>query len=155
VTDPASTAARRFDDVDDVYALLRSEGHRVTAPLRFVLAELFDAEGPISAQRISASSPGAGLQPSSVYRALERLEELGVVRHVHLGHGPSLYLLVGSGEREFLLCERCGAVRSVDPAELDSVREAIERRFGYRARFGHFPIVGVCAECAAAGRAGS
>ena len=149
MTEPAATAPRRFEDVDDVYALLRAEGHRVTAPLRFVLAELFAAAAPISAQRISEGSPGAGLRPSSVYRALERLEELGVVRHVHLGHGPSLYLLVGAGEREFLLCERCGAVRAVDPSELDPVRRSIERRTGYRARFGHFPIVGLCARCAA------
>lgn len=154
MTEPAASAVRQFETIGDVYALLRAEGHRVTAPIRFVLAELFAAEGPISAQQISDRSPGRGLQPSSAYRALERLEELGVVRHVHLGHGPSLYLLVGSGEREFLLCERCGVVRSVDPLDLDPIRDALERRFGYWARFGHFPIVGLCAECAAAERAG-
>jgi Fur family transcriptional regulator, ferric uptake regulator len=150
VTEPAATPTREFETIGDVYDLLRAAGHRVTAPIRFVLAELFAAEGPISAQQISDHSPGRGLQPSSAYRALERLEELGVVRHVHLGHGPSLYLLVGSGEREFLLCERCGDVRSVDPVDLDPVRTVVERRFGYRARFGHFPIVGLCAECAGA-----
>jgi Fur family transcriptional regulator, ferric uptake regulator len=153
VTEPAITPSRRFEDADEVFALLRAEGHRVTAPIRFVLAELFAADGPISAQQISDRSPDQGLQPSSVYRALERLEELGVVRHVHLGHGPSLYLLVGSGEREFLVCERCGAVCSVEPAAMDTIRNAVEQRFGYRARFGHFPIVGLCAECAKSARA--
>jgi len=151
VTEPAASAPRSFDDIDDVFALLRAEGHRVTAPIRAVLATLFAADAPISAQAISAGSAVAGLQPSSVYRALERLEELGVVRHVHLGHGPSLYLLVGTGEREFLLCERCGAVTSVEPRQLDPVRKQVERRFGYRVRFGHFPLVGLCAECAAIG----
>lgn len=150
MTEPAASTPRRFEEIEDVYALLRSEGHRVTAPIRFVLAELFAAEAPLSAPQIADRSPGSGLQPSSAYRALERLEELGVVRHVHLGHGPSLYMLVGSGEREFLLCERCGRVRSVEPAELDPVRDALERRFGYRARFGHFPIVGLCSECTVA-----
>ena len=60
-------------------------------------------------------------------------------------------MLVGSGEKEFLLCERCGRVRSVDPSELDPLREQIERDFGYRARFSHFPIVGLCATCAKQG----
>jgi Fur family transcriptional regulator, ferric uptake regulator len=152
VTEPAATAPRSFADIDEVFALLRSEGHRVSAPSRFVLQALFAAEGPISAQQIAEGSPSAGLEPSSVYRNLERLEELGVVRHVHLGHGPSLYMLVGSGEREFLLCERCGKAKSVEPSELDPVRKEVEKRFGYRARFGHFPIVGLCADCAKAER---
>ncbi len=152
MTEPAATPPRAFEDIDEVFALLRAEGHRVTPAARFVLEALFAAEreGPISAQQIVDRSPGLELEPSSVYRNLERLEGLGVVRHVHLGHGPSLYMLVGGGEREFLLCERCGRVRSVDPADLDPVRRGIEKRFGYRARFGHFPIVGLCEECAAA-----
>lgn len=150
MTDPAQTPALRFEDIEDVLALLRSEGHRVSTPCRLVLEALFEAEGPISAQQIVASSPVAEFEPSSAYRNLERLERLGVVRHVHLGHGPSLYMLVGSGEKEFLLCERCGRVKSVGPAELDPLRNQIEKRFGYRARFGHFPIVGVCAQCSKA-----
>lgn len=151
MTEPAATPPRAFADIDEVFALLRAEGHRVTPAARFVLEALFAAaeEGPISAQQIADRAP-TELEPSSVYRNLERLETLGVVRHVHLGHGPSLYLLVGTGEREFLLCERCGRVRSVEPGELDPVRRAIEKRFGYRARFSHFPIVGLCEECAAA-----
>jgi Fur family ferric uptake transcriptional regulator len=147
VTDPAQTPTRRFDDIDEVYAALREEGHRVTSACRLVVEALFAAEGPISAQRIVEQSPLAGFEPSSAYRNLERLEQLGIVRHVHLGHGPSLYMLVGEGEKEFLLCERCGRVTSLDPAELDPIRDEVERRFGYRAGFGHFPIVGLCAEC--------
>lgn len=147
MTDPARTPARRFEDIEDVYGALRAEGHRVTTPCRVVLEALFAADGPISAQRIVEESPLGDFEPSSAYRNLERLENLGIVRHVHLGHGPSLYLLVGQGEREFLLCERCGRATSLDPTELDPIREEIERRFGYRPGFGHFPIVGVCTEC--------
>ncbi len=71
-----------------------------------------------------------------------------MVRHVHLGHGPGLYALAGSGEREYLVCERCGAYRVARPAEVDAIREHIRVTFGYVARFSHFPIVGLCAACA-------
>ena len=64
------------------------------------------------------------------------------MRHVHLGHGPGLYALAGQRDREYLACERCGRVTSVEPAALDGVRRSIERRFGYQAQFAHFPIVG-------------
>ncbi len=148
MTEPAATPIREYGGIEDVFDVLRAEGHRVTTPCRLVLEALFRADGPISAQRIVEDTPVAGFEPSSAYRNLDRLEQLGVIRHVHLGHGPSLYMLVGSGEKEFLLCERCGRVKSVDPSALDPLREQIERDFGHRARFGHFPIVGLCATCA-------
>lgn len=148
MTEPAAIPIREYSDIEDIFDALRGEGHRVTTPCRLVLEALFRATGPISAQQIVEDTPVAGFEPSSAYRNLERLEQLGVIRHVHLGHGPSLYMLVGSGEKEFLLCERCSRVKSVDPSELDPLRQQIELDFGFRARFGHFPIVGLCAECA-------
>ena len=69
------------------------------------------------------------------------------MRHVHLGHGPGLYHPAGL-EREFVVCESCGAVRAVAPSELDDVRAAVLDAVGYRARFTHFPLAGVCPACA-------
>jgi Fur family transcriptional regulator, ferric uptake regulator len=148
LTEPAATPIREYGGIEDVFDALRVEGHRVTTPCRLVLEALFRADGPISALHIVEDTPVEGFEPSSAYRNLERLEQMGVIRHVHLGHGPGLYMLVGSGEKEFLLCECCDEVKSVEPFELHRVREQIERDFGYRARFGHFPIVGLCATCA-------
>jgi Fur family ferric uptake transcriptional regulator len=87
-----------------------------------------------------------------VYRNLQALEDIGVVRHVHLGHGPGLHTLAVAGEHEYLTCERCADYRAVAPQELDAVRDLIQRQFGYRASFIHFPIVGLCDSCAAAVR---
>jgi Fur family ferric uptake transcriptional regulator len=149
MTEPVQTPPLAFEGIDEVFAALRDAGHRVTTPCRLVVEALFAAEGPLSAQQIARDAGMPESDPSSVYRNLERLEALGVARHVHLGHGPSLYVLVGTGEREYLLCERCGRVRSIDPSELDGIRKQIEDRFGYRPRFAHFPIVGLCEECRA------
>ena len=149
MTDSPERAPETFEGIDDALALVRANGHRVSTACRVVLGALFTAEGPVSAQFIADGQRGRALtvELTSVYRNLERLEELGIVRHVHLGHGPGLYMLVGSGEKEFLACERCGQVTALDPAELEPVRSQIQKRFGYRARFGHFPIVGLCAAC--------
>jgi Fur family ferric uptake transcriptional regulator len=134
-----------YRDIDDVARALRQAGGRFSAARRRVLEALFAADSPLPADAVAP-----GLDRASVYRALEYLEELGVVRHVHLGHGPGLYALTGGEEREYLVCERCDRVRVVGAGELDDVRAAIERDFGYRARFSHFPVVGLCADCAAA-----
>lgn len=140
-----------FTALADVTAAVRQSGGRLTSSRRAVLEALFAAEGPVSADYIAEGSTGrtTPLDRVSVYRALEHLEQLGVVQHVHLGHGPGLYVLMGGGEREYLVCERCHRVTAVEPSDLDPLRSQIRKRFGYHARFSHFPIVGLCVRCAA------
>jgi Fur family ferric uptake transcriptional regulator len=149
MTRAPDTPRLEFRTIEDVAAALRAAGGRFSTPRRRVLEALFAADGPVSAEYVARGLGGRAepLDPASVYRALEYLEELGVVRHVHVGHGPGLYALTGAGEREYLVCERCGRVTAVETERLDDVREEIRRAFGYRARFSHFPIVGVCAAC--------
>jgi Fur family ferric uptake transcriptional regulator len=139
------------EDLDSAVGVLRARGLRVTAARRLVLEVLYAAPGPVSAERIAEGLAGRAPRSdlASVYRNLETLEEIGLVRHVHLGHGPGLYALAGSRPREYLVCESCDAVRTVDPADLDEVRDVVAARFGYLPRFAHFPLVGLCPECAA------
>lgn len=139
-----------FADLDQAIAALRAAGLRLSASRRLLLEALFAAEGPVSAELLAWLS-GAGAargDAASVYRNLEVFEQLGLVRHVHLGHGAGLYALAGAGEREYLVCERCGALRSVEPAALDQLREAVRREFEFEVRFSHFPLNGLCSQCA-------
>ena len=133
-------------------ASLRAHGLRLSSARRVVLAALFAADGPLSAEQISDGVGGRvpASDIASVYRNLETLERLGIVSHVHLGHSPALYTIATQGEQEYLTCERCAAYVAVAPEELDDVRRAIRTRFGYVASFSHFPIVGLCAACARA-----
>jgi Fur family transcriptional regulator, ferric uptake regulator len=133
-----------YDDLPGAIAALRGRGLRLSTSRRLVLEALFAADGPVSAEYIAR---GLNLELSSVYRNLETLEQHGLVRHVHLGHGPGLYALLAGGDREYLFCERCAAVVAVAPEELAPVREQIGERFGYEARFQHFAIVGICRAC--------
>ena len=136
-------------DLDEALAALRARGLRASASRRLVLQALFLADGPVTAERIARGLDGHVPQSdlASVYRNLETLERLGLVRHLHLGHGPGLYALAGAEKREYLVCERCQAVRGVDSTAMDHVQESIRSRFGWSASFTHFPIVGVCSAC--------
>jgi Fe2+ or Zn2+ uptake regulation protein len=139
--------------VASAVAALRKRGLRVSSARRLVLEALFAADKPITAEEIAAGLEG-WLPPSdltSVYRNLDTLEQVGLIRHVHLGHGPGLYTLAAADDVEFAMCESCGAFETVEPARLDAARDLIEQELGYRARFSHFPIVGTCAKCRAAG----
>ncbi|MGH2969467.1 MAG: Fur family transcriptional regulator [Solirubrobacteraceae bacterium] len=139
------------DSLDAAFEVVRSEGLRLSAARRIVLRALFAATGPITAEQIAAGLDGRlpELELTSVYRNLETFEGLGLVRHVHLGHGAGRYALTRDEEAEFALCEACGTARAVAPAELDAVRAAVREATGLEARFSHFPIVGICADCRA------
>jgi Fur family ferric uptake transcriptional regulator len=130
--------------------ILRERGLRASSARRLVLQALFAVDEPVSAEQIAGGLEGRVPQSdlASVYRNLETLEGLGMVRHLHLGHGPGLYALAGE-QREYLVCERCHRLQAVDPAALDGVRKSIQTEFGIRPRFTHFPIVGLCADCEA------
>ena len=110
--------AASFADLEGALDVVRAAGSRVTSARRLLLEALFAAEGPVAAERLARSTGGDAdaADLASTYRNLELLEELGVVRHFHLGHGPGLYALAGPDEREYLVCERCGAVRRIDAA---------------------------------------
>ena len=137
------------EDRDQAIAALRARGMRVSTARRLVLEGLFAAGEPISAERVAAGIEGR-IPPSdlaSVYRNLETLEQVGLVRHLHLGHGPGLYVLSGAEEHEYLVCERCDALHVVTRDDMDQVRDVIHNRFGWTAGFTHFPIVGLCPAC--------
>ena len=145
MTTAPQVTALAFENIDDAVDALRARGLRLSIARRMVLELLFSETDPVSAEHVGQS---LGIDVASVYRNLEMLERHGLVHHVHLGHGPGLYVLVGRGEREYLYCDRCATVTPVGPEQLDAVREQLRESFGYEVRFTHFPLVGLCRECA-------
>jgi len=153
VTIAHRTPSLSAQSVENAVALLRTKGLRVSSARRLVIEALFAADRPLTAEEIAAGLEGwlPSSDLASVYRNLDTLEELGLIRHFHVGHGAGRYALASAGELEFVSCERCGAFETVPAGRLDAARELIERQTGYRARFSHFPIVGSCADCTRAG----
>ncbi|MEI2653910.1 MAG: transcriptional repressor [Microthrixaceae bacterium] len=76
------------------------------------------------------------------------LAELGVLEHVHMGHGPAVYHL--THERHVhLVCRGCGVVLELTDDALTDVAAEIERTTGFVIEPSHFAINGRCAACAA------
>ena len=136
-------------DAEQAMAALRKRGMRISAARRLVIEAVYEAKTPVSAEQIAAGLGGRlpGSDLGSVYRNLETLERTGLVRHFHAGHGPGLYALAARTGGEYLVCESCGRVLEAKAGELDRARELIRDRFGFEARFSHFPIVGLCEGC--------
>jgi Fur family ferric uptake transcriptional regulator len=135
-------------DLEAAVDELRARGLRLSASRRLVLEALFSAGRPATAEEIASGMYGRlpRCDLASVYRNLETLEELGLVRHMHLGHGPGLYA-PASRDDEYVTCERCGRSEAVANDVLRDVRAAVREAVGYEPRFGHFPLTGLCPSC--------
>ena len=145
MTAPHSGPVALAPDAEAALEVMRAAGLRVSTARRLTIEALYGADRPLTAEQIAADVAGGDV--ASVYRNLERLERVGIVRHFHLGHSPSLYVRAGAGVQEYLVCESCQVVKAVAPDELDGVREQLRDRFGWQARFTHDPVVGLCRDC--------
>jgi Fur family ferric uptake transcriptional regulator len=138
-------------DLEAALEVLRAQGLRASAARRLVLEALYATDVPLTAEQIAGGGADGWLprsDPASVYRNLETLERAGLVRHVHLGHGPGRYARADGPPREYLMCEECGMVRAIEPAAFERVRELVWRELGHEPRFSHFPLTGRCSRCA-------
>ena len=74
-------------DLDEAINVVRRSGLRLTSARRLVLEALLAARAPISAEEIAGGLGGKMTQSdiASVYRNLETLGSLGLVRHFHAG----------------------------------------------------------------------
>ena len=120
---------------------VRAHGLRVSTARRTVLQTLLEAGEPQTAEQLAGDADLA-----STYRNLETLEAIGLVRHVHLGHGPGRYELAGRSSG-WATCESCGRSTPLPSPALQAIRLAARQAAGFEAAFTHFPIVGRCAEC--------
>ena len=129
--------------------LIRSHGLRRTPQRQATLEAVAAAKGHATAEeivtRVRRKLPA--VSPSTVYRTLASLEEVGILCHAHLGHTASVYHVGTAGLHQHLVCERCGAMQEVGEAQTAPFAKELERRFGFRANFTHFAVLGECKDC--------
>jgi Fur family ferric uptake transcriptional regulator len=141
---------------EDLDAVLRSRGLRATPQRRFVLdalGRLGHATPDQVCEHVQSSAPS--LSPSTVYRTLELLEEIGVVAHTHLGHGAPSYHLATHADHIHLVCRRCGEVQTADVLRAQQLADEVVTRYGFVTDVGHLSLDGMCATCAGEGDDGT
>lgn len=136
---PAETAGA------DLAARLRARGLRVTSQREQVLAAV-RALGHATPEQINESVADVDL--TTVYRTLELLEEIGLVRHAHLGHGAPSYR-PAEDQHIHVVCHTCGAVVDADPALVDGLADDLLADSGFVLDRSHFTVFGRCRSCAA------
>jgi Fur family ferric uptake transcriptional regulator len=134
---------------EDWRARLRERGYRLT-PQRELILDAVDTLGHATPDEVLAEvrKKSTALNVSTVYRTLEMLEQLGLVRHAHLSDRAPTYHSVRDHEHFHLVCRNCHRVISVDPDVIAPLLGRLDADHGFTVDVGHLTVFGTCQECA-------
>jgi Fur family transcriptional regulator, ferric uptake regulator len=138
---------------DHLLGRLRDAGGRVTVQRRIVVETLLAQPEHITAEglitQVQARYPE--VNAATVYRTLEALDEIGALKRLAVGRGPTQWELT-AGSHQHLVCDVCGAVQEVAGGPFARLAAALVKQHGFEADIGHLAVTGRCAACAAGGR---
>lgn len=83
----------------------------------------------------------------SVYRTLEKLEELHLIQRVHQPQGCQAFISESNGHQHLLLCQNCGRVTFFEGDDLGALIQSISKKTGYQIREHWLQLFGLCQSC--------
>ena len=137
------TATREWLDT------LQDNGYRLTAPRQAVVEIIASSRHVLSPfevfERARAHYPKLGLV--TVYRTVEKLEELGLIQRVHQPSGCQAFIAAFSGHQHLLICDSCGKVAFFDGDDISPLMEEVGTQSGFEVHSHWLQLFGVCNEC--------
>lgn len=127
---------------------LRDAGYKITPP-RLAVLQVIEQEGehldPAQILR-RAQSIHPAIGRATVYRTLELLTELNIVRPIYVGeHGPTY--IRAEGGHHHLVCSHCGVVVDFDECMAGDMMRELSERFGFQIKSHLLEFYGTCADC--------
>ncbi len=137
-------------DLDTLNSELSRQGYKLTRQRRAVVEVVTqEANTRLSAADVYAEAqracPDLGL--TTVYRTLEILEQMGVIRRVHLDDGCEGFAPASAEHGHLLICSGCQAAIEFEDCNLNSLLKRVAERTGFTVEQHWLELVGVCPQC--------
>lgn len=128
---------------------LQQSGYRLTGSRRALIETIATCKQTFTVPQLleMAQRLDAELGMATVYRAVETLESLGLVRRVHDQHGCHSYVAVSLQPVPMLVCQTCGRSALIDDRALQGVLAQIAVQNSITIQSYWLQLNGVCAEC--------
>lgn len=128
---------------------LQEDGCRITAPRRVIVSIMATSSRALNAIELydlgREDYPQLGLV--TVYRTLEKLEELALVQRVHQPGDCNMYLRAPHGHEHLLLCKSCGRMEYFSGDDLSDLIAETSQRSGYLIQEHWLQLFGLCKVC--------
>ncbi len=132
---------------------LQANGYRLTEPRRAVVETIALSQHVLNPfdvfERARRNYPKLGLV--TVYRTIEKLEELDLIQRVHQPSGCQAFIAACAGHQHLLICQNCGRVEffSGDSEGIELLMAEVSRESGYQIGDHWLQLFGVCQSCQA------
>jgi len=135
----------------DWQSTLRAKGYRLT-PQRELVLRAVERLGHATPDEVLAAvrEQSQAVNVSTVYRTLELLEELGLVRHAHITDRAPTYHSTATPDHVHLVCRGCDQITEVDAGLIQPMTSMLQGRYAFTTDVGHLTIFGTCADCSRA-----
>ncbi|MFZ1040318.1 MAG: Fur family transcriptional regulator [Anaerolineales bacterium] len=128
---------------------LQDNGYRLTGARRAVVEIVAASQRALTPVEVYDAArdqyPALGLV--TVYRTLEKLEELGLIQRVHQPQGCQAFITAGTGHQHLLLCSKCGRTTLFEGDDLDQFIKSVARKTGYQINEHWLQLFGLCEHC--------
>jgi Fur family ferric uptake transcriptional regulator len=133
---------------EDWQSKLREKGYRLT-PQRELVLRAVEKLGHATPDEVLAAvrQESQAVNISTVYRTLELLEQLGLVRHAHITDRAPTYHSTATPDHVHLVCRNCGSITEVEPEVIKPLTDALEEGYGFTTDVGHLTVFGTCRNC--------
>jgi Fur family transcriptional regulator, ferric uptake regulator len=129
--------------------LIKESGYRLTSPRKTIVEILAKSDCALGALDLFEQGikehPGLGLV--TVYRTIEKLEELGLIQRVHQPGGCHRYFRSATEHQHILLCTNCGNSVFFSGDELSPLFAGVADTSGYEIRDHWLQLFGICPAC--------
>lgn len=136
-------------DEERLIEALRDTRCRITGPRRAIIRTILELGGSASPSQVHARArlhcPTLGLV--TVYRTLDLLAGMGLVRRIHSENGCRGYAIARRGHHHHLVCRRCGSVVEFEGCDLGSYLGWLSQETGYAIEDHLLELVGLCSDC--------
>jgi Fur family transcriptional regulator, ferric uptake regulator len=134
---------------DELPARVRARGLRWTPQRRVLVDVLSRTNGHVTGaelvDRCRAVDPTT--TPSTVYRTLDVLEELGIVQHAHGADGREEFHVLPTSDHGHLHCLGCHESWEIPADEAAALGRVLRSRHGFSMDLTHLTVSGHCREC--------
>ena len=134
---------------DSVVQLLSASGYRVTQPRRAVIEALCRARRSVNSHELlsRAKKLHAVVGLATVYRTLDKLEALGVVRKVQIDGSYHVVACQDHSLHYHLICEKCHSVTELAVDDNARSLDKLAKATGFAVKPTPIEVLGVCDEC--------
>ena len=143
------------DWTDHTRQTLAAAGHRASAPRTEVVEAIAELGCSVSAREIEdlLRDRDSTVGLASIYRALELLERLGLVKRIDLGDAATRYEAASPGgeHHHHIVCDSCGTVERFEDDALERAIHTLSDRTSFSVATHDVTLHGECPACSAAG----